>query len=366
MKASFLQSIEGLYSSAFHDTFPRVPHEPLSSSFFPTAFTPSAGPSILIDELECHTHRYPNLCHVCQPCLRYWDLENVSDSSHLSFFEMVACSSFLPDGRWTTMQSIFQFLTRDCGIAAERFWATRFRGGHVMGCGPFDADIVALDILRDLGFADSQIVAVDGVDGFVANTMEPIGGYRCELYVDIGPTNPGCHNCLPGQCRCGRFLELVTSVAYDFQVQHSHDRFLIQPLSSQFMHATGFGVERLESILAGTGIIHQTPRFIHLLPFLEEGVCGIILPYSDKIRIIDTACALLFLHAETGLILAGKANRSRRWVMNKWIKRWHEFNQLGLRVIPLLNAIRDCYSPRYPHLLQTDANSLYQALQALA
>jgi alanyl-tRNA synthetase len=343
-------------------SFPKVAHEPLTSLFFPTAFTTSAGPTLLIEELTSQTHRYPDHCQVCQPCVRYWDLDNVSDSSHLSFFEMVACSSFLRDGRWTTIEHVFKFLTKDCSIPIDRFWATRFQGGKVLDCGPFAEDAVALDILHHLGIPDSRIVDVAGVEGFVANSMEPIGGYRCELYVDLGPQKTTCAPCLPGQCSCGRFLELVTSVAYEFQVNLRDERYAIEPLPAQFMHATGFGVERLESILEGSGVIHHTPRFKALLPLLDEGGCGEIMSYRDQIRLIDTACALLFLHADGALSLTGKTNRSRRWVLNKWIKRAREFHNSGVQIEPLLAGIRHWYSARYPHLLKADEAQLLQAI----
>jgi alanyl-tRNA synthetase len=184
--------IGNIFSRLNQPLFPTVNHEPLTSPFFPTAFTPSAGPTLLIEETNSKSHHYPDQCQVCQPCVRYWDLANVGDQTHLSFFEMVACSSFLPNGRWTTMETIFQFLTKTCSISPDRFWATRFGGGDVLGCGPFPEDTVAIDILHHLGIPDSRIVDVAGVEGFVANSMEPIGGYRCELYVDLGPRQQSC------------------------------------------------------------------------------------------------------------------------------------------------------------------------------
>lgn len=354
--------IGSIFSELSASHFPKVNHEPLTSPFFPTSFTPSAGPTLLIDQINFRSHRYPDQCHVCQPCVRYWDLPNVGDKTHLSFFEMVACSSFQPNGRWTTMQTIFHFLTKTCSIHPNRFWATRFGGGDVLGCGPFPEDTTATDILHQLDLPDSRIVDVAGVEGFVANSMEPIGGYRCELYVDLGPQQKTCTPCLPGQCSCGRFLELVTSVAYEFQVKLRDERYAIEPLPAQFMHATGFGVERLESILEGSGVIHHTPRFKALLPLLDEGGCGEIMSYRDQIRLIDTACALLFLHADGALTLTGKTNRSRRWVLNKWMKRAREFHNSGVQIEPLLAGIRHWYSARYPHLLKADETQLLQAI----
>ena len=354
--------IGSVFSYQSQPLFPAVNHEPLSSPFFPTAFTPSAGPTLLIEEINSKSQHYPDHCQVCQPCVRYWDLANVGDQTHLSFFEMVACSSFLPDGRWTTMETIFQFLTQTCSISPDRFWATRFGGGEVLGCGPFPDDTVAIDILHDLGIPDSRIVDVAGVEGFVANSMEPIGGYRCELYVDLGPRQQSCTQCLPGKCTCGRFLELVTSVAYEFEVLNRNSRYSISPLPKQFMHATGFGVERLESILEGTGVIHQTPRFNHLLPYLAQPISGFSMPYADRVRLVDTMCALLFLHADGATLLRGKSNRSRRWVLNKWIKRARELQSCGISVLPLLEESKRWYSPRYSHIHNADIVVLEQLI----
>ncbi|MEB3300673.1 MAG: alanine--tRNA ligase-related protein [Cyanobacteriota bacterium] len=356
--------IGSVFSHQSQALFPKVPHEPLTSPFFRTAFTPSAGPTLLIDEINSKSHRYPDLCHVCQPCVRYWDLPNVGDKTHLSFFEMVACSSFLPNGRWTTMEHIFKFLTTTCSIPPDRFWATRFGGGNVLGCGPFPEDTVAIDILHHLDIPDSRIVDVAGVEGFVANSMEPIGGYRCELYVDLGTQNLTCNQCLPGLCTCGRFLELVTSVAYEFEVLNRDSLYSISPLPKQFMHATGFGVERLESILEGSGIIHHTPRFRHLMPFVNQIISGFSLTYPDQIRLVDTLCALLFLHADGATTLSGKSNRSRRWVLNKWIKQARSFHSRGVSILPLLDEIKRWYSPRYAHIQDADTSLLLQLVHA--
>lgn len=307
-----------LFASSVAQQHPRVPSEPLLSEFFPTSFTSSAGPAILLEHLERGQTRYPSRCHVIQPCLRYWDIPHVGDDTHLSFFEMAACASFEADGRTATLSEVARFLTEECRVGRERLWATYFRGGSVADSAVFSPDDEALQFWTRFGLQESHLVAVDGREGFVANQTEPVGGYRTELYVQVERESPPCATCLPASCTCGRFIELATSVAYEYSVAHASDRFTILPLRSQKMFAAGFGVERLESILAGHGVVHRTAR-MHRLVEVAADISGKRFTNQSAVKLCDALRALLFLYAGGADRLSGKVNKSRRWVLNKWV-----------------------------------------------
>jgi alanyl-tRNA synthetase len=322
---------------------PLVPRDSLLSPFFKTSFTMSGGPNLLIDEITQGKHTYPDRCWVCQPCLRYWDIENVGDPTHLSFFEMVACSSFLPDGRFTTIKHILGFLTQKCGISLSSIYATVFEGGEVFGCGPFAKDEGGINILQSLGIELNHISMVDRSDGFVANQSEPIGGYKVELYIDLtGQAN--CNQCIPSKCNCGRFLELVTHVAYEYNISVVDSVYTITPLENLKMYATGFGVERLELVLLGKGKkIQNISRFTNLFQYLN---CSEI----DKTRFIDTVTALVFLYNDGAGQLSGKNNRERKWILNKWLRVLGEFDNWEGDITNIAPRIIELYSDRYPEL----------------
>ena len=327
-----------------------VPRDSLLSIFFPTSFTMSGGPNLLIDEIERGQHTYPDQCWVCQPCLRYWDIKNVGDPTHLSFFEMVACSSFLPDGRFTTIKHIVDFLTKKCGIPLSSIYATVFEGGKVFECGPFTRDELGINILQSLGIESDHIYMVDRSDGFVANESEPIGGYKVELYIDL--TGQACNQCNPSQCNCGRFLELVTHVAYTHSISVVEGVYTITPLENLRMYATGFGVERLELVLLEKGKkIQDISRFAQLFQYLNY-------PETDKIRFIDIITALVFLYTDGAGQLSGKNNSERRWVLNKWLRALGKFDNWEGNITNIVPRIIELYSGRYPELNASELDKI--------
>jgi alanyl-tRNA synthetase len=322
-----------------------VLRDSLLSEFFPKSFTMSGGPNLLISEIEQGQHTYPDQCWVCQPCLRYWDIENVGDPTHLSFFEMVACSSFRPNGRRETIKHIVDFLTQTCGIPLSRIYATVFEGGKVFECGPFAEDELGIEILRSLGIDLDHIYMVDRRDGFVANESEPVGGYKVELYIDLtGQACNQCNQCNPSKCNCGRFLELVTHVAYMYNISVVEGVYTITHLENLRMYATGFGVERLELVLLGKGKkIQNISRFAQLSQYLDY-------PETDKIRFIDIITALVFLYTDGAGQLSGKNNSGRRWVLNKWLKALGKFDNWEGNIRKIAPIIIQLYSDRYPEL----------------
>jgi alanyl-tRNA synthetase len=343
--------------------FPRVPAESLLSNFFPTSFVSSAGPAILLEHLDDESHAPdPPRCKVLQPCVRYWDLPNVGDNTHLSFFEMVACASFESDGRAKTLTAITSFLSQDCGIVPGRLWATYFHGGTVNNHGNFPIDRDALDFWKNFGISETQIVAVDGSEGFVANQSEPVGGYRTELYVETSSqSGAACDHCRPPFCRCGRFLELATSVAYEFRVSFLGEAMTIVPLDRLKMYAAGFGVERLESIMHGTGLIHGSGRIADMISFTQNEM-SLNLERARRVVLCDAVRALVFLLADGGGKLNGQANKSRRWVINKWLNTIRSFSLDEVDLRKLVAHTLDLHSGTYPHLRSQIAIAAYEAL----
>lgn len=331
---------------------PLVTRDSLLSKFFPRSFTMSGGPNLLISEIKRGQHTYPDQCWVCQPCLRYWDINNVGDPTHLSFFEMVACSSFRPDGRRETIKHIVDFLTQKCGIPLSSIYATVFEGGKVFECGPFTKDELGIEILQSLGI--NHIYMVDRSDGFVANESEPIGGYKVELYIDL--TGQACNQCNPSKY-CG--IEVVTHVAYEHEISFVQGSYKITPLENLRMYATGFGVERLELVLLKEGKkIQNISRFAQLSQYLDY-------PETDKIRFIDIITALVFLYTDGAGQLSGKHNRERRWVLNKWLRALVKFDNWEGNIRKIAPIIIQLYSDRYPELntleleqIERDTNKL--------
>lgn len=291
--------------------FPQIEAEPLISPVFKDSFTNSAGPTVAIDILQKKIQKN-NAISVIQPCIRYWDIENVGDDRHLSYFNMIAIASFNVDERFYIINTILDFLVEDCKIEFDKLYATYCKGGLLPNSNLIDADIEGKNFLERMGFTNDHIIGVTPDDGFVANKVEPIGGYKIEIYFD----NTINHD-------FNKMLEVVTSVTYDYEVDLSTAK--IERLRNFQMHACGFGIERLNSVLFSEGKIWELEEFKKYCQLASEFLndCSEI----DIKKIVDTCRALIILFDSGASLLHGKENKGRRWILNKY---FHLFNHYCL------------------------------------
>jgi len=299
-----------------------VKYEPLISRLFPTSFTSSAGPSAGLEMLSPDFQsRYPQKSCVVQPCIRYWDLECIGDPTHLSFFQMGALISFERNDRKNLLSQMFDYILDMLQINKSRIFGTYYEDGLVFKSFQFETDFEGRNILLEIGLCKDNIIGVNGADGFVANVVEPFGGYKLELYVDLIGKN-GCSNCKPSFCTCDRFLELVTTINYQYLVNKTNHT--IKKLENFHFNAVGFGLERLEMLLSKTEKIYSTFQInsvygsIKYLAFEK----AMFITDNQLLTIAEILRPLIFLYNEkVDTELIGSKNRGRRWVLNKFINK---------------------------------------------
>lgn len=343
-----------------NNRYKNISPDPLISEAFPTSFTSSAGPNLASKFLLSQD----NLCHwnkasVIQPCLRYWDIENVGDKRHLSFFEM-ATKVMVGGDRWQTLNEIFQLILDDFAIDQHKIWATFYNGGSVAGR-EFSPDNEAVDFWQSVGLPKERIVPVLGTEGFVANRHEAVGGYRTELYVERFKQCAGkCSCCLPGSDDCGRFTEVATAVTYEFAVDLDK-KTPIKHIDRIPVHATGFGIERAFQVIhdsyniscVDTVALPRDAILMHCTLSTSKN--------KDYLRQANIAAdhirGLMFLAAEGANYLPGRSNRGRRWIINRYAKSLNRaISVLGLSsetlVTEIVPVVADVYSPHYPELVK--------------
>jgi alanyl-tRNA synthetase len=333
-----------------------LPPEPLVNPYFPTSFTSSAGPGIAVSSLQNRSPQSSNPFCVIQPCLRYWDIPKVGDSTHLSFFEMAACGSFLKTDREKTIKDIFDFLIHKCQFPIHKLWATYYKKGTVAGISEFPPDEDVVRIWRKLGIAEDHLIGLEGTECFVANRVEPVGGYRSEIYAELfAHPLPQCISCFPGLCSCGRFLEIATSVAYEFIVDLNKAK--IEKTNDFQMFAAGFGLERLESLTENNGDIWKVSILSKIYnSIMKNFQLGSKQNISSKnlCLLTDNLRSLLFLFNECAFNIPGKSNKGRRWVMNKYLNVPREIiashDSSHSILTESLELCRSLYTDFYPFL----------------
>src|SRR5688572_188554 len=187
----------------------RLPSAPLLPENDPSALFISAGMQPLVPFLLGEPHPQGRRLVDVQRSLRTNDIDEVGDTSHLTFFEMLGNWSLGDYFKADSLMWSYEFLTRELGITPARLAVTVFAGDENA---PRDDE--SADIWQELGIPPERIHFLPKRD----NWWGPVGsagpcGPDSEIFYDTGEgagarDHPGCR---PG-CPCGKWLEIWNNV----------------------------------------------------------------------------------------------------------------------------------------------------------
>ncbi|MFT5832168.1 MAG: alanyl-tRNA synthetase [Candidatus Paceibacteria bacterium] len=221
-----------------------VPSSALVPENDPTTLFTGSGMQPLVPYLMGETHPKGTRITNSQKCFRAEDIEEVGDSSHTTFFEMLGNWSLGDYFKSEQINWIAQFYLDEIGLDPTKFYVTAFIGDEAAGV-PKDIEAVELwqDILAkrgisnavaEMGSADEastrgmrdgeRIFYYDAKENWWSRAGIPanmpvgeIGGGDSEMFYDFGTehdTKFGEH-CHPA-CDCGRFMEIGNSVFMEY------------------------------------------------------------------------------------------------------------------------------------------------------
>ncbi|MEE0026864.1 MAG: alanine--tRNA ligase, partial [Atopobiaceae bacterium] len=174
----------------------------------------------------------------CQKCLRTNDIDNIGDSRHLSFFEMLGNFAFGGFTKEQAIEAAVEFCTKPehLGLPMDRLYFTVFRD-----------DDESIELWQKYGAESSHITRLGEEDNFWAAGPTGPCGPCSEIYFDQGEEF-GCGEptCAPG-CDCDRYLEFWNLVftQYDRQEDGSMPDLPHKNID------TGMGLERIAAIMQG-------------------------------------------------------------------------------------------------------------------
>ena len=221
-----------------------VPSAALVPENDPTTLFTGSGMQPLVPYLMGETHPKGTRLTDSQKCFRAEDIEEVGDTSHTTFFEMLGNWSLGDYFKAEQIPWIAEFYLDEIGLDPEKFYVTAFIGDESAGV-PKDTEAVELwqDVLHkrgvsngvaELGSADDasrrgikqgeRIFYYDAAENWWSRAGKPesmpvgeIGGGDSEMFYDFGTphdTKYGEH-CHPA-CDCGRFMEIGNSVFMEY------------------------------------------------------------------------------------------------------------------------------------------------------
>ncbi|ERL12734.1 alanine--tRNA ligase [Coriobacteriaceae bacterium BV3Ac1] len=168
----------------------------------------------------------------CQKCLRTNDIDNIGDSRHLSFFEMLGNFSFGGYSKADAIAWAWEFITspEHLGLPADRLYMT-----------VFENDDEAIELWHKQGVAYDHISRLGEEDNFWAAGPTGPCGPCSEIYFDQGPEFDGE---TPGDDG-DRYLEFWNLVftQYDRQEDGSMPDLPHRNID------TGMGLERIAAIM---------------------------------------------------------------------------------------------------------------------
>jgi alanyl-tRNA synthetase len=237
----------------------RIPSAPLLPENDPTALFTSAGMQPLVPFLLGEPHPAGKRLVNVQRCIRTGDIDEVGDSSHLTFFEMLGNWSLGDYFKQESLTWSWEFLTQELGLHPERLAVTVFAGDE---SAPRDEE--SAQIWRRLGIPDERIFFLPKED----NWWGPVGssgpcGPDSEIFYDTGlPDHQGCQ---PG-CPCGRWLEIWNNVFMEYNRQPDGTYTQL----SQPCVDTGMGLDRTAAVLRGESDVFQIETLRPIILLLEN------------------------------------------------------------------------------------------------
>ncbi|MBU2634961.1 alanine--tRNA ligase [Patescibacteria group bacterium] len=292
---------------------------------------------------------YGNRVTSSQKCFRTSDIEEVGDTTHLTFLEMLGNFSFAVSAEASgeggegyfkkeSIEWALEFLTKDCKLKKEKLWITVFKGDKEV---PKDKE--SREIWKELGFPKEKIHGFSREDNFWGPTGEegPCGP-TTEIHYELSkkPCSLG-KKCLPN-CKCGRFIELWNLVFNEFY--QDRDKKLT-PLKQKGVD-TGMGLERLVMVIQEKPSVFETDLFSTM-------------PQNQSERIIaDHIKGSVFLASEGIIPLNVEQGYVLRRILRRAIRHGKILKMPKNFLIPLVQKVIEIYKEVYPEVKSKETDIL--------
>lgn len=226
----------------------------------PTALYVMAGMHPLMPFLLGQPHPEGKRLVNVQKCIRTIDIDEVGDTTHLTFFEMLGNWSLNDYWKKEAITWSYEFLTSKkwLGFAPDKISVTVFEGDDKA---PRDDE--AVEVWRSVGIPEERIYYLPKED----NWWGPPGkvgpcGPCTEMFIEVDEIPKCSPDCKPG-CHCGHFVEVWNDVFMEYNLKEdgSYERLEQRNID------TGMGVERTVAMLQGVPSVFDIELFI---PLIEE------------------------------------------------------------------------------------------------
>jgi alanyl-tRNA synthetase len=368
------QQIRDKYLAFFkaksHQIIPRALLVPQDD---PTTLFTGSGMQPLITYLLGSDHPEGSRLVDSQTCLRAQDIDEVGDSRHTTFFEMLGNWSLGDYFKKDQLSWFFEFITKEIGLDPQRIYVSCYIGDPK---NDIPKDQISADIWKQLfksqGIDAKEVNIGSEADGYRIGTQDgriffysdknwwcragnaelmPVGepgGPDSEVFY-IFPEiahdpkyGPNCHL----NCDCGRFIEIGNSVFMEYQ-KTSQGFSKLPQKNVDF----GGGLERIAMAAINSPDVFKISLLWPIIQKLEQMSGKSYETATNSMRIIaDHLRGATFL-AVDGIV---PSNKEQGYVMRRLIRRAIRFafeigiaNQVCEQITPI---VIDLYKDDYPEV----------------
>ena len=284
----------------------QIPSAPVVPENDPSVLFNTAGMQPLIPYLMGQVHPYGTRLVDYQKCIRTNDLEEIGDTTHHTFFEMLGNWSLGDYFKDESIEFSFEFLTKVLNIPVERLAVTVFAGDDSI-----DFDSVSYNKWKSLGIKESRIARTVKDNFWIAGETGPCGSDTEIFYFRSDDLIPEVFDPLDD-----RWVEIWNNV---FMEYHKDENGKVTFLPKKNVD-TGMGVERTTAILEGVNDNYLSSIWKDVIDLIAS-ISGLSYEGNQKsMRIIaDHIRTAVFISADPAGIKP--SNTDQGYILRRLIRR---------------------------------------------
>ena len=286
-----------------------IPSAPVVPENDPTCLFNTAGMQPLTPYLMGEVHPYGTRLTDVQKCIRTNDLDEVGDTTHHTFFEMLGNWSLGDYFKEESISYSFEFLTKVLNIDVNKLAVTVYEGDEQI---PLDE--VSINAWKKLGIKDERIAKLGKDDNFwIAGESGPCGPDTEIFYFRSNEDVPEVFD--PED---DRWVEIWNNVFMEFYKDENGN---ITELKNKNVD-TGMGVERITSVLEGVLDNYKSSVWSDVISKIEElsNKSYDDIKYTRYMRIIaDHIRAITIIAGDNAFIKP--SNTDQGYILRRLIRR---------------------------------------------
>ncbi len=283
----------------------QIPSAPVVPENDPSVLFNTAGMQPLVPYLMGQNHPYGTRLCDYQKCIRTNDLDEVGDTTHHTFFEMLGNWSLGDYFKEESITYSFEFLTKVLNIPIEKLAVTIYSGDENI-----KEDNVSKQIWKNLGIKEEKIKALN--DNFwIAGETGPCGSDTEIFYFRSNDPVPETFD--PED---DRWVEIWNNV---FMEYYKNEDGTFSELPKKNVD-TGMGLERIAAVLEDVNDNYKSSIWTNIIKVIEE-VSGKTYEGNEKsMRIVaDHIRTAVFISSDPAGIKP--SNTDQGYILRRLIRR---------------------------------------------